>query len=209
MDYKDITNKINQIKQSVEATTLPSIYVLFGDLTDDEMNLLYNHEKVKSMVNLTRGEGFGRPLLEFSLSGKPIIASGWSGHLDFLNPELSILLPGKLEQVDGSAVNEFILPESQWFTVDYSVASKAMFDVFTNYNRFLSNSKKQYYDNKRLFSIDVMTHNLNNMLEKFVNIPIKQQLVLPKLIKADAKVGSALPNNIPNIEIKLPKLEKV
>ena len=37
------------------------------------------------MVSFTKGEGFGRPLLEFSAIGKPIIASGWSGHTDFLN----------------------------------------------------------------------------------------------------------------------------
>jgi hypothetical protein len=44
------------------------------------MNELYNHGKVKAMISLTKGEGFGRPLLEFSLVNKPIIASGWSGH---------------------------------------------------------------------------------------------------------------------------------
>ena len=51
-----------------------------------EMNSIYNHSKVKAMVSLTKGEGFGRPLLEFSLSQKPLIVSGWSGHMDFLPP---------------------------------------------------------------------------------------------------------------------------
>jgi hypothetical protein len=49
------------------------------------------------MVNLTKGEGFGRPLLEFSLSKKPIIVSGWSGHIDFLDKEFTTLLPGQLK----------------------------------------------------------------------------------------------------------------
>ena len=44
------------------------------------------------MINLTKGEGFGRPLLEFTRSKKPIIASNWSGHLDFLNPEFASLV---------------------------------------------------------------------------------------------------------------------
>ena len=53
---------------------IPSIYILHGDLSDEEMNSLYNHHKVKAMVSLTKGEGFGRPLLEFSVVGKPIVA---------------------------------------------------------------------------------------------------------------------------------------
>ena len=60
------------------------------------MNALYNHPKVKAMVNFTHGEGFGAPILEFSMSGKPILASNWSGHLDFLNPKLCKLLEGEV-----------------------------------------------------------------------------------------------------------------
>jgi hypothetical protein len=56
------------------------------------MNSIYNHSKVKAMVNLTKGEGFGRPLLEFSLINKPIITTNWSGHIDYLNPEFTTLL---------------------------------------------------------------------------------------------------------------------
>jgi hypothetical protein len=61
--------------------------LLHGEFTDVEMNEIYNHSKVKAMVSLTKGEGFGRPLLEFSLTNKPIISSNWSGHIDYLNPE--------------------------------------------------------------------------------------------------------------------------
>jgi hypothetical protein len=84
------------------------------------MNSLYNHSKVKAMVSLTKGEGFGRPLLEFSLTKKPIIVSGWSGHMDFLNPEFVICIGGQLKNVDPSAaVKDLILPESQWFSPDH------------------------------------------------------------------------------------------
>ena len=93
------------IKNSVEyKKSLPKIYLLHGDLTDDEMNALYNHPKVKAHVSFTKGEGFGRPLLEASISQKPVIASGWSGQTDFLNKELSVLLPGELKEVHKSVV---------------------------------------------------------------------------------------------------------
>ena len=65
----------------VNSSNLPNIYLLHGEFTNEEMNSLYNHSKIKAMVSLTKGEGFGRPLLEFTLSQKPIIASGGL-HLD-------------------------------------------------------------------------------------------------------------------------------
>ena len=73
IDREDILKKIRTIKNTVKGKTLPSVYLLHGDFTDDEMNELYNHPKVKDHVNITHGEGFGRPLLESSISGKPVI----------------------------------------------------------------------------------------------------------------------------------------
>mgnify|MGYP000921532985 CR=1 FL=1 len=87
MDRDEILRKINLIKQTVNSDDLPNVYLLHGEFSDEEMNSIYNHSKVKAMVSFTKGEGFGRPLLEFSLSKKPIIVSGWSGHMDFINPE--------------------------------------------------------------------------------------------------------------------------
>ena len=76
MSRDEILDKINKIKKSVDSKILPNIYVLNGEFSDSEMNELYNHPKVKAMVSLTKGEGFGRPLLEFTTTGKHVIASG-------------------------------------------------------------------------------------------------------------------------------------
>jgi hypothetical protein len=118
IDREEILKKIKSIRQSVNSKNLPNIYLLHGEMLDTEMNELYNHPKVKAMVNLTKGEGFGRPLLEFSLIKKPIITTNWSGHTDFLNPEFTTMLPGQLTNVHPSAANQFLLKESQWFSVD-------------------------------------------------------------------------------------------
>ena len=84
MDRDDILKKIENIRKDISGS-LPNIYFLHGEIEDEDMNHLYNHPKVKAMVSLTKGEGFGRPLLEFTRSKKPVIASNWSGHIDFLN----------------------------------------------------------------------------------------------------------------------------
>ena len=115
---EEILNKIAKIRRSINSKNLPNVYLLNGDFTDKEMNELYNHSKVKAMVTTTKGEGFGRPLLEFCTTGKPIIASGWSGHLDFLNTGFTTLLKGHLENVHPSSVNNWLIAESKWFQVE-------------------------------------------------------------------------------------------
>jgi hypothetical protein len=79
---------------------------LHGELSDKEINYLYNHKKVKALVSLTKGEGFGRPLLEFSLVKKPIITTNWSGHTDFLDPKFTTLIEGELKPIHKSADSE-------------------------------------------------------------------------------------------------------
>ena len=201
LDREDILNKIKTVKNMVSGD-LPNVYLLHGDFTDDEMNELYNHPKVKAHVNLTHGEGFGRPLLEASISGKPVIATNWSGHLDFLNKDLAILLGGGLQNVEkGSVPDEFLIDGAQWFTVNYQQASAVMKDVYKSYKKYSFNAKKLSTLNKSKFSLDAMTRELGKILDKYVpDFPEEVKLQLPKL----KKVGS---NELP--KIKLPKLKKV
>lgn len=201
MDREDIMNKINDIKSTVTGD-LPNIYFLHGDFTDEEMNQIYNHPKVKAHINLTHGEGFGRPLLEASLSEKPIITSNWSGHTDFLNSDLSILLPGDLVDVPKKSFpKDFYLEGMQWFTVNYQKASQSMQEVFKNYKKFKIPAKKQAMGNRAKFSLDAMTRELGKILDKYVpEFPKEVALKLPKL----KKVGDTQPQ-----KISLPKLKKV
>ena len=182
LDRNEILNKINAIKRSVDSKDLPSIYLLHGDFTDEEMNSLYNHSKVKAMVSLTKGEGFGRPLLEFSLSKKPIIASGWSGHMDFLNPEFNVIIGGELKNVHPSAANNMILKESSWFNPNHSQINQALKDVFENYKKYSELGKRQGYYSKTNFSLEVMIDKLDNVLSTNIpEFPKQIELDLPKL----------------------------
>ena len=198
-DREDILNKVESIKNTVVGK-LPNVYLLHGDLTDEEMNELYNHPKVKVHVSFTKGEGFGRPLLEASLSGKPVIASDWSGHTDFLDKKLAVMLPGELVDVDLSAFPENIYTKgSQWFQVNYGYASKVLKDIFKNYKQYLKKSKKLGEQNCKQFSLEGMTNKFGEILDKYVpEFPKEVQLQLPKLKKVGDSKG-----------LKLPKLKKV
>ena len=204
IDRNEILKKIEDIKALVSGD-LPNIYILHGDLLDEEMNELYNHPKVKAHITFTHGEGFGRPLLEACFSEKPIIAPNWSGQVDFLNKSNAVLLPGILTDVHKSAIPKEMLQEnSQWFTVNYQYASKVMIDVFKNYKKYTLNAKKLAIVNKGKFSLAAMNKKfeniLNKYLPKFEQQPQAVNLKLPKL----KRVG----NNEPT-KMKLPKLKRI
>ena len=201
LDRETIIQKLEAIRAEVKGD-LPNIYLVHGDFTDEEMNELYNHPKVKAHVTFTHGEGFGRPLLEATISQKPVIAPNWSGHLDFLPKSSAVLLNGNLEQVKrGSVPDNFYVEGSQWFTVNYQGASMVLKDMYKNYNQHTLNAKKLGVVNKSKFSLDAMTKKLGNLLDKYVpEFPKQVKLELPKLKKTSSKEPEKL---------KLPKLKKV
>jgi glycosyltransferase involved in cell wall biosynthesis len=193
IDRDDILKKINLIKKTVNSTDLPNVYLLHGEFSDSEMNELYNHSKVKTMINLTKGEGYGRPLLEFSLVKKPIITTDWSGHKDFLNPNFVTMLPGMLTDVHPSAANQWLLKESQWFSVDTGHVGHHMKNMFENYKTYIDGAKRQAYRSKNEFSWDKMKEKIDSLLTQYVpEFPKAIELKLPQLKK-----------------IELPKLKKV
>ena len=182
MSRDDILNRIKGLRKSVDTNRVPNVYVLDGEFTDSEMNELYNNPKIKSMVSFTKGEGFGRPLLEFSTTGKLVIASGWSGHTDFLNGEFSVLLPGKLEKVHPSAANDWLIQEAEWFAVDGNAIGTVFNDVFKNYKKYISRGKRQKYYSIKNFSYDKMKELLGKILEeKIPEFPKEVTLSLPEL----------------------------
>jgi len=191
MDRDATLKKIDAIRSTVKGT-LPNIYLIHGDLSDKEMNTLYNHPRVKAMVNLTKGEGFGRPLLEFSATGKPVITSNWSGHTDFLKPEFSSLIGGTLTKVHPSAaVQNVILPESEWFTIDYPAVAMTMKDVIKDYELYRKKAIDQANHTVSNFSLQTMNSVFKKYLNntptypvfKPINLPTLKKIQLPELTK--------------------------
>ena len=192
---------MNHIIKSLNGN-LPNIYLLHGEMTDEEMNKLNNDPKVKAFVSFTKGEGYGRPLAEAAITGKPVIVSNWSGHVDFINPNYNILIGGELRNVHPSAANQFLLKDSQWFNINTDIASKAMKDVFKKYKFYWEKSRKQTQYLKDNWSFGKMTEKLTSLLPKIEAAPQVQQLKLPKL----KKIGKTKPE-LP--KLKLPKLKKI
>jgi glycosyltransferase involved in cell wall biosynthesis len=196
LDRDDILNKISRIRKTVNGMHIPNVYLIHGDLTPLEMNGLYNHPKVKAMISFTHGEGFGRPLLEFMVTGKPLIAPNWSGHIDFVNSKYSTLLPGNLTKIHKSAVwDKVLLKDSQWFVVNYDYASKIIKDISNDYKKYLEMSRGSWHYVKTNFDLDTMDKQFGQILERyFSQHPERVELNLPKESK---------------LKITLPELRKV
>ena len=198
-----IESKVKNIKQQY-GDKAPNVYIVWGDLTDHEINSLYNHKKVKAMLSLTHGEGYGRPLAEFSITGKPVVVSDWSGHKDFIS-KYGILVPGELKNVHESSANNMLLKESQWFNINTDIASRAMKDVFKNYKKYWEKSRKQTQYLKNNYSFDSMCDLLKGYLDKHIgeikaapkNVPI-QIPTLPKL----QPIKEQKPQELPKIQFE-------
>jgi glycosyltransferase involved in cell wall biosynthesis len=184
IDKNEMLDKIRQIQALMDSKDLPNIYLLHGMFDDAEVNMLYNHPKVKAHVTFTKGEGFGRPLLEASISAKPVIAPNWSGHIDFLHKDMSVLLSGQLTQLHPSAVvANMLLPESGWFTVDYKAASDKLKDVYKNYKNYVDGAKRQAYRSRTEFTLEKMGDKLDSIIDHKIPKPV--ELKLPQLKKIE------------------------
>jgi len=188
MDRIDIENKILSIRDMFPNDKLPNVYLVHGDLTDSEMNLLYNHPKVKAMISFTKAEGFGRPLLEFSTTAKPIIAPHYSGQADFLKKDFIAEVLGGLTEIHPSAQNEFLIGGAKWFTPDYGYASNLLKEVRKNYKKWQELAKRQRY---------------------FVNTTFNETAVAEVYKTVLTDIDLALDKLPRPVELKLPQLKKV
>jgi glycosyltransferase involved in cell wall biosynthesis len=201
LDKEQILKDIRRIRNKFSnKENLPNIYLLHGEFTNEELNKINNDPKVKAFISFTKGEGFGRPLLEQAITGKPVITTNWSGHVDFIRPEYNVLLGGELKNIHKSAANEWLIEQAQWFNVNTEVASAAMKSIYKNYKKYIERSRKQTKYLSDNFSQSQMTKALKTYMDK-INIVVNNPLQLPKLKKLN---GDQSPP-----KLQLPKLKKL
>ena len=206
LDKEEILSKINSVKsQFPDNIKLPNVYLLHGDLSKTELNYLYNHPKVKCFVSFTHGEGFGRPLLEATMTGLPVVASNFSGHLDFLDEDYSILVGGSINEIPSSVVWENILiKESKWITIDERQASDVLIFCNNNFYDIKNRAKSLMNINREKFTHTKMTEKLKDIINSYVNFSKNVPLKLPTLKKVNS---NEMPGKVKLPKLKLPKLK--
>ena len=204
LDRHETKKKIQQVKDMFEGVKLPNIYLIHGDFTIDEMSTLYNHPKIGAFITCTHGEGFGRPMLEATCCDLPVIASKWSGHMDFLTDSESMLIDGFLKEVPKSALWKPIIVEpSKWFDVNEADVVRKVRTFHKKRKLIQKKATRLGKKNRREFSLKAMAIKFNKIIDDILkNMPQSVNLKLPKLKKVSD--GDSKPS-----KIKLPKLKKV
>lgn len=160
-DRRNCLGILSQIVMQVKQGKGPKIYLLHGNMTNKEMVELYTHPKIKALVSLTRGEGFGLPLLEAAACGLPVIATDWSAHTEFLNLGKFIKVDCSLVPIHPSRVdNNIFVPNAKW-------AMPVESDVKRKIKRFYGapSTPKEWATNLRKTLLD--THSPETINEKY------------------------------------------
>ena len=186
LDRKETIARIEEIKNKFsEVDIIPNVYLIHGDLTIKEMAMLYNNPKIKGFVSCTHGEGFGRPMLEASCCGLPVMASKWSGQMDFFNDKESLMINGHLGEIPDSQVWEpIVVKPGQWYNVNEADVIRK-FRMFHKKFRIINKKGKRLgRTNHRKFSLTNMAKKFNSTLDEILkSIPNPVALNLPKLKK--------------------------
>jgi glycosyltransferase involved in cell wall biosynthesis len=90
----------------------PEVEVIRERLSDKEMLSLYSG--TDAYVLPSRGEGIGRPYLYAMLKGMPVIATGWSGNREFMNPDNSFLVNYRLKKIPGD-LDKMVYPLNEGY----------------------------------------------------------------------------------------------
>lgn len=136
----------------------PKVYLLHGDMSRSEMNDLYKSKNVKALLSITRGEGFGLPLLEAAVAGLPVIATDWSAHTEFLNKGRWLKVDYSLKSIAKQKIdNQIFVPGAQWAEASEDSFKKTVkkfrksYVTPTTWAQELSETLKEEYSEKTIF----------------------------------------------------------
>lgn len=158
---------IQEVVKSTRVGNFPRVYLLHGRLKESEMSDLYKSNKVTALISPTRGEGFGLPLLEATACNLPVIATEWSGHLDFLNDAESFYpIEYDLKTIPATRVdNNIFLEGSKW-------AEPRMNSFCSQMDKVIVDKKnRKKFDNSKVrskFSFKAISKQYDNILEKYL-----------------------------------------
>ncbi len=173
MDRVFLTQSLEKMLKAIPDRKC-KIYLLHGNLQEDEIHSLYKNNKIHTYVTTTRGEGFGLPIFEAAYSGMPVVAPAWSGHLDFLympvenrkskkikNTPMFLKTKYKLQPVNEDSIWENVIDaDSKWAFSDEKSFKKNIRAAKKSYKLHKNNALElqEYLRNK-------LTH--DNIAEKF------------------------------------------
>lgn len=178
-DFNAVERRLQEIKANFKPQDVPPIYLLHANLTEEEMAALYNHPKIKAVISLTHGEGFGLPLLEAAACGVPVMATNWSGHLDFLNLGKFVSFNYDLKEIPEIAVwDNILIKGSRWACVredDVKHSMRKIVSAYTIPKQWAVDLAKTVQEK---LNIDIVCQQFVDTIKKYL---IKEDSVVSKI----------------------------
>jgi glycosyltransferase involved in cell wall biosynthesis len=171
LDKRNVQSIFSKLVGEVSTPNGPKFYLLHGHMTDEEMHGLYTHPDIKALVTFTHGEGYGLPILEAAACGLPIIATNWSGHLEFLKHGKFIAVDQTVADIPESRVDgQIFLKGMKWAMPNEADAKRRMRKFYEasqmpqQWAKDLSIKIKERYSFEAVASI--YSHSLNDHMKE-------------------------------------------
>jgi glycosyltransferase involved in cell wall biosynthesis len=153
IDRKITVDTIKNILKEVRPGKFPKVNILHGNMTESDIASIYFHKKIQCLLAPTRGEGYGLPIIEAAASGMPVVATGWSGHTDFLKDGYYSKLDYSLKNISDDRVDDRIFMKgTRWANVNEADFKEKIKNVVDNYPMHLENAKSLQKIIKKNFS---------------------------------------------------------
>tara|TARA_A100001515_G_scaffold84576_3_gene67172 strand:- start:7026 stop:8300 length:1275 start_codon:yes stop_codon:yes gene_type:complete len=166
------------------------VYLLHGSMTDEEMTAVYQHPKIKGLISLAHGEGFGLPIFEAVYNELPVIAPDWSGHIDFLYKPVKDKKTGKekkrphfasvkykIQPIQKEAVWKGVLEaDSMWCYPEQGSYKMRLREVYKDYNRFSSQAKKLNKWVRENFTAEQQYEKVMNVVSSYVDFTSNEEI---------------------------------
>jgi glycosyltransferase involved in cell wall biosynthesis len=142
IDRNITKNVMKQIVSAIGKKQFPKIHLVHGNMESSEIAALYHHPSIKCFVSATRGEGYGLPIIDAAASGLPVIATNWSGHLEFLEDESFLPVDYELKEIHKTKIdNRIFLEGFKWAEPKKDSFNQQVDLLMKNYNEIKLQSK--------------------------------------------------------------------
>ena len=159
---------LRNLKKSMSLNDFPKIKFLHGNMKSNEIAALYSHPNVKMYATATRGEGYGLPLIEAAAAGLPIVATGWSGHLHFLDKEKFGSVDYKMVEISESRVDGRIFEKGfRWAEPSEASFKQQIRVVYDDYSKAKNNARDMMKNIRHNFNSSVIKEQYDELFQRY------------------------------------------
>jgi ADP-heptose:LPS heptosyltransferase/glycosyltransferase involved in cell wall biosynthesis len=196
-DLNAVQTRLGEIKTNYPKDMVPPIYLLHGTLTNEEMANLYNHPQIKAFVSLTHGEGFGLPLAEAAACDLPVIATNWSGQLDFLRKDLFSAVNYELNPIPDVAVwDPVLIKGSKWASVKEEDAKHRLKKITQAYSKPKEWAKELGQIVRDDFCLEVVCSQFSDLIKQYLMMSQQEKPVMDPVEILKASVDTPANYNV-------------